>query len=67
MIGERDGSIDKKGAYCNNIIVGIMVVLEKGRLEMKGSSVLWKIIFVFLGITILPVVVILAFFLSAEL
>ena len=39
-----------------------MVVLEKGRLEMKGSSVLWKIIFVFLGVTILPVVVILAFF-----
>ncbi len=62
MIGERDGSIDKKGAYFNNIIVGIMVVLEKGRLEMKGSSVLWKIIFVFLGVTILPVVVILAFF-----
>lgn len=36
--------------------------MEKGRLEMKGSSVLWKIIFVFLGVTILPVVVILAFF-----
>lgn len=31
-------------------------------MKMKGSSVLWKIVFVFLGITILPVVVILAFF-----